>query len=97
MNTESNASQDRSQNLADDANSLVSATADAAENGIDHARNRISSALDNARDVAARVQKQAIQGAKAADQAVRANPYPAIGVAFAVGAIIGFLFRRRND
>lgn len=96
MNTESNGSQDAVQNLADDANALVAATADVAEESVVQARNRLARALDNAKGAYVRVQKQAIQGARSADRVVRQNPYQAIAVAFGVGAIIGFMFRRRN-
>ena len=34
--------------------------------------------------------------AKATDQAIRENPYKSIGIAFGVGALIGYLLSRRN-
>jgi ElaB/YqjD/DUF883 family membrane-anchored ribosome-binding protein len=43
------------------------------------------------------MQKQAIQSAKAADKLVRENPYRAAGIAFGVGALVGFLLSRRGE
>jgi ElaB/YqjD/DUF883 family membrane-anchored ribosome-binding protein len=42
-----------------------------------------------------RVREKAVEGAKAADQTVRENPYQAIAIALGVGALIGFLAARR--
>ena len=40
--------------------------------------------------------ERAIAGAKATDQVIRENPYKALGIALGVGAIIGYLLRRRD-
>lgn len=40
-------------------------------------------------------QDKAVAGAKATDQAIRENPYRALGIAFGVGVLIGFLVKRR--
>jgi len=42
-----------------------------------------------------RAQTAAIESAKAADQAIREHPYPSVGLAFAVGVLIGVLLGRR--
>jgi ElaB/YqjD/DUF883 family membrane-anchored ribosome-binding protein len=59
------------------------------------ARKRLAAALDNAKDIAGRVRDKAVEGAQAADEAVREHPYQAIGIAFGVGALIGYLAMRR--
>ena len=38
---------------------------------------------------------KAVEGVKAADQAVRGKPYQAIGIAFAVGAVVAYFVMRR--
>jgi thiol-disulfide isomerase/thioredoxin len=45
--------------------------------------------------VPVKVRDKAVEGAKAADEAVRDNPYQAIGIAFGVGEIVGYLAMRR--
>ena len=81
--------------LAEDARALMTATADVAGEKVGEARKRLAAALDSARDIAGRVRDKAVQGAKAADQAVREHPYQAVGIALGVGALIGFLVARR--
>ena len=39
--------------------------------------------------------EKAVEGAKAADEAVHEHPYQAIGIAFGVGALLGYLVARR--
>ena len=54
----------------------------------------------NGKEMYGRVRDKALDGVKATDQAVRDNPYQAMGIALGVGAIIGYLAARacsRND
>ena len=81
--------------LAEDARALMAATADVAGEKVAEARKRLAVALENAKDIAGRVRDKTLEGAKAADQVVRDNPYQAIGIAFGVGALIGYLAMRR--
>ena len=81
--------------LADDARALVAATADVAGEKVGEARKRLACALDNAKALAGRVRDKAVEGAKAADEAVHEHPYQAIAIGVGLGAIIGFLFARR--
>jgi ElaB/YqjD/DUF883 family membrane-anchored ribosome-binding protein len=81
--------------LAEDALALMAATADVAGEKVAEARARLASALERAKEIAGRVRDKAVEGAKAADEAVRDNPYQAIGIAFGVGAIVGYLAMRR--
>jgi ElaB/YqjD/DUF883 family membrane-anchored ribosome-binding protein len=62
---------------------------------VGEARKRLAAALDRAKEIAGRVRDKAVEGAKAADQAVRDKPYQAIGIAFAVGAVVGYFVMRR--
>ena len=72
----------------------MTATADVAGEKVGEARKRLAAA-DSAREIAGRVRDKAVEGAKAADQAVRDKPYHAIGIAFGVGAIVGYFVMRR--
>jgi len=83
--------------LATDAQDLVAATAGVVEDKVVVARNRLSSTLDSAKKTCAAVQRKTIESAQATDKVIRANPYQAIGIAFGVGALIGFLFNRRGQ
>ena len=81
--------------LAEDARALMAATADVAGEKVGDARKRLAAALDSAKEIAGRVRDKAVQGAKAADEAVHEHPYQAIGIAFGVGALLGYLVSRR--
>ncbi len=96
MNTNKDRTQESLNDVMDDTGNLLAATANAAEENVIAARNRLSSALAAAKEACVNAQTKAIEGAKAADRVIRENPYPAIGVAFGVGALIGFLLRRRD-
>ena len=75
--------------LATHAQNAVDEMADAAKAVRSAAVNRASAIYQNA-------QEKAISGAKAADQVIRANPYKAIGIAFGVGLLFGYLKNRRD-
>ena len=81
--------------LADDAKDLLAATQHLAEDKIVTARERLSAALERGKESWAHVQERAVHGAKVADKAIHEHPYEAIGIAFGVGALVGFLIARR--
>jgi ElaB/YqjD/DUF883 family membrane-anchored ribosome-binding protein len=87
--------------LAEDARALMAATADVAGDKVSEARKRLAAALDKAKVIAGRVRDKAVEGAKAADEAVHEHPYQAMAIALGVGALIGYLaarrFSRNND
>ena len=83
--------------LADDAKALLQATAGVAEDKVVLARQRLSDALESGREAWENVQERATEGVKAADKVIRKNPYQVMGVAFGVGAVLGFLLSRRNN
>jgi len=86
---------DEMDTLAEDARALMTATADVAGDKVGEARKRLAAALDSAKEIAGRVRDKAVEGVKAADQAVRDKPYQAIGIAFAVGAVVAYFVMRR--
>ena len=83
--------------LADDAKALLAATAEVAEDKVVAARERLSEALERGQEAWESVQDRAIAGAKATDKAIRTHPYQSIGIAFGVGALLGYILSRRNQ
>ena len=81
--------------LAEDARALMAATADVAGDKVGDARKRLAAALENGKELYGRVREKAIEGAKAADQTVRENPYQAIALGVSVGVLLGYLLGRR--
>ena len=81
--------------LAEDARALMAATADVAGEKVSEARKRLAAALDRGKEIYGRVRDKTVEGAKAADEAVHAHPYQAIGIALGVGVLIGYLAARR--
>ncbi len=81
--------------LAEDARALMAATADVAGDKVGEARKRLAAALESGKQLYGRARDKAVEGAQAADQTVRENPYQAIAIALGVGAVIGYLAARR--
>ena len=82
--------------IVEDAKELMSATAHVAEEKVVEARKRLGAALERGKEAWNTIQDKAAVGAKAADQTIREHPYESIGIAFGIGALIGFLLSRRN-
>jgi ElaB/YqjD/DUF883 family membrane-anchored ribosome-binding protein len=81
--------------LAEDARALMAATADVAGEKVSEARKRLAAALENGREIFGRVRDKAVEGAKAADEAVHEHPYQAIAIGVGIGALVGYLVSRR--
>ena len=81
--------------LAEDARALMAATADVAGEKVGEARNRLTAALERAKEIAANVRDKAVAGAKVTDQTIRENPYQVIAIGVGVGAILGYILARR--
>jgi ElaB/YqjD/DUF883 family membrane-anchored ribosome-binding protein len=61
-------------------------------------RANLENVIEKAKDVCERLQNQTAAAAKATDKTVREHPYEAMGVAFGLGVLVGFLVcRRRGD
>src|SRR3954464_3247028 len=95
MNKQSQAIENDLGTLAEDARALMAATADVAGDKVGEARKRLAAALESGKQMYGRVREKAVEGAKAADQTVRENPYQAMAIALGAGAVIGFLVARR--
>jgi ElaB/YqjD/DUF883 family membrane-anchored ribosome-binding protein len=96
MNTHKTHKHESGEHLVEDAQALLTATAHVAEEKVVEARKRLMAAIEKGKETWNDVQEKAIAGAKATDQVIRDNPYKALGIALGVGAIIGYLLRRRD-
>ena len=81
--------------LAEDAQALMSATADVAGEKVGEARKRLAAALESGKEIYGRVQAKAVNCARATDEALHDYPYQTIGIALGVGALIGYFVSRR--
>lgn len=95
MNEQTQAISNEANQLAEDAQALMAATADVAGAKVGEARKRLATALERAREIAGEVRNKAVAGAKVADKAVHEHPYQAIAIGVGVGAIIGYLAARQ--
>jgi len=57
-------------------------------------RSRLTASIEKAKEMCNRLQEQTLAAGKATDKAVREHPYPAVGVAFGLGMLIGLLAAR---
>ena len=82
-----------------DGEVLLKATADDASEKAQEVRAKINSALHSAREMCHQLEHRAIDtardAARATDQTIREYPYQSLGVAFAVGVLIGTLVARK--
>lgn len=95
MNQQKRAVENDLGTLAEDVRALMAATADVATEKVSQARQRLATALDSGRKIFGRAQEQAVAAAKATDEVLHEHPYPAIGIAFGVGALLGYLAARQ--
>lgn len=88
------------QTVMRDAEALLRATASQTGEKIQEARARAEESLRQARERLTEMQGDALEQAQAAAQTaeeyVRKNPWQALGVAAAVGLVIGLLLRSRD-
>jgi ElaB/YqjD/DUF883 family membrane-anchored ribosome-binding protein len=96
---ESKIMEPRTKDLTSEAKNLGREAADIASETAQDWSNRTraagAAAMETARAAYAAAQSKAVQGAKATDQAIRANPYASLGIAFGAGLLIGFLVKRK--
>lgn len=79
-------------NLGRDAKDIVTETA---EDWSNRTKAAGAAAMETARAAYIAAQSKAVAGAKATDQAIRSNPYSALGIAFGAGLLLGFLIKRK--
>ena len=91
MDTKAQATGSDMGTISEEARDLMAATADVAGEKVAGARKRLAAALERGKEICRTVREKAVEGVKATDEAVRHHPYQAIGIAFGVGALIGYL------
>jgi ElaB/YqjD/DUF883 family membrane-anchored ribosome-binding protein len=82
--------------LSDARARLRDASSQAADN-VAAVRERIAGTVSDIRERGRIMAKGARRQARRADASIRANPYPAIGIAAAVGVVAGLLIARRRN
>jgi ElaB/YqjD/DUF883 family membrane-anchored ribosome-binding protein len=87
------------QNVVNEAQELLKTVQTEGANRLDEVKTKMHAQYDVARAKLGDLQSTVQEGAKAAvdttDAYVRTNPWTAVGIAAAVGAVIGFLAHRR--
>ena len=83
--------------VTEDAENFVRETGHGLSEKAREARARLAASLASAKAGLQKVNEKAIEGAKATDRVIRANPYQSIGVAFGIGILIGVLVTRGRD
>ena len=87
------------QNVVSEAQELLKTVKDEGATQLDAVRNKVQQQYEVAREKFGEIQSTVTEGAKVAatstDAYVRSNPWRAVGIAAAAGAIIGFLASRR--
>ena len=96
MENQMQTSSNKKDTLAEAARALMAATADVAGEKVAEARKRLAAALERGKEIYGRAREKAVDCARVTDEAVHEHPYQAIGIAFGVGAIIGYLVSRRS-
>ena len=81
--------------VAHDAEDLMKATAKPSRRKLAELRNRLSQALESAKQTCQRLEEKTVEAAKATDRVIRERPYQSLGVAFGLGVLIGVLVARR--
>lgn len=87
------------QNVVSEAQELLKTVKDEGASKIDEVKSKLVGQYDIAREKFGEIQTTVQEGAKVAmtstDEYVRSNPWRAVGIAAAAGAIVGFLASRR--
>ena len=87
------------QNVVSEAQELLKTVKDEGATQVDAMKSKLAGQYDAARQKFGEIQTTVTDGAKVAidstDQYVRSNPWTAVGIAAAAGALIGFLASRR--
>src|SRR5687767_9290353 len=88
--------------FAEELRSSAQAAENVFENGADEAAQaaqQIQAAVGAAGEfveaAAQAIQEQAVQAAQVTDEAIRKHPYQAVGIAFGIGLLAGYLIKRK--
>ena len=59
------------------------------------ARERLSAALEVAKETRRKIEQRAVESVRRTDRTIREHPYQSIGIAFGVGMLLGILINRK--
>ncbi len=82
--------------LLREAEDILADTGSAARDKVDALRERLRSALTDGQTAANRLRRAAQRQAEELDAQVRSHPYQAIGIAAAIGAVVGIAVSRMS-
>ncbi|MEO6034872.1 MAG: DUF883 domain-containing protein [Verrucomicrobiota bacterium] len=89
----------RTKDLTNDAKdmgrNIKDAATETAEDWAERTKTAGLAAMNSAKAAYQAAQSKTVAGAKATDQAIRANPYTALGIALSAGIVIGLLIKRK--
>jgi ElaB/YqjD/DUF883 family membrane-anchored ribosome-binding protein len=87
------------QNVVTDAQELLNTVQAEGQSRLSEVKTKVQAKLDNAKQMLGELQTSVQDGAKVAmdttDAYVRSNPWRAVGISAAVGALVGFLIARK--
>jgi ElaB/YqjD/DUF883 family membrane-anchored ribosome-binding protein len=78
-----------------DSEELLQATAGAVGESAQELRERLNETLESARRTCRKLEDRTLEGAQAADEAIREHPYQSIGIAFGIGMLLGVILNRK--
>jgi ElaB/YqjD/DUF883 family membrane-anchored ribosome-binding protein len=81
--------------LPDDARDALDHLRQETESRFDELREKVQETMDEIRPMMHEMRQRTQQELDRADEYVRAHPYQVLGVAFALGAALGFMLSRR--
>ena len=90
MSKESQRISNEMSQLADHANALLAATADAAGDHVSEARRQLTATLEAGKNKFEQFAEKAKERTSSCDRALHENPYMAMGAAAGIGALIGY-------
>jgi ElaB/YqjD/DUF883 family membrane-anchored ribosome-binding protein len=95
MSEETKAANDDMDQLIEDVQALMAATADVAGEKVMEARKRVAAALESSKGMCGRVREKAVEKARSANEALHEHPYKAVAISAGVGLLSGLLLARR--
>ena len=78
------------------AKHLLAATSHITDSKVSEAHGKLSELLDDAKESIEYVEEKAVEAAKQTTEYIREKPLQAVGIAVAVGALLGFCIARRK-
>lgn len=82
-------------NLAREAEELLRGPEVEVAQKAEDLQQKLAAALEMSQTLFGVIEQQAGPALKAADRAIRRNPYPSIGIALGAGVLLGFMLKRK--